>query len=138
VLRLLNDLRVEGRTIYSEIAKDHFTSPRNAGTMADADGEGTQENPACGDLVKIFIKVADRRIADLRFQAFGCSATIAAGSMVTEMARGRTLEEALAISDEAVAEALGGLPASKRHCSTLAAETLHLAIRNYQGKQGDS
>ncbi len=106
--------------------------------MDDADGEGTQENPACGDLVKIFFKVADERIAELRFQAFGCSATIAASSMITEMARGKTLVEALSISDEAVSEALGGLPVSKRHCSTLAAETLHLAIKDYQEKRSGS
>ncbi|MBM2832033.1 MAG: FeS cluster assembly scaffold protein NifU [Dehalococcoidia bacterium] len=120
--------------MYTDIAKDHFAHPRNAGVMPDAQGEGSQENPACGDLLKVFIKVNGGRIADIRFQAFGCSATIASGSMITEMAKGKSLSEALAISDQSVSEALGGLPPNKRHCSTLAAETLHQAIEDYRKK----
>ena len=122
--------------MYSDIAKDHFTHPRNAGVMPDAEGEGSQENPACGDLLKVFIKVDGGRIADIRFQAFGCSSTIAAGSMVTEMVKGKTLSEALAVTDRTISDALGGLPPNKKHCSTLAAETLHQAVEDYRKRQG--
>lgn len=103
--------------------------------MEGADAEASQDNPACGDLLKVFLKVADNRITDIRFQAYGCSSTIAAGSILTEMAKGKTLDEALAITDRVIEEALGGLPITKRHCSLLAAETLHAAVKSFQSKR---
>lgn len=114
---------------------DHFTNPRNVGDMADADGVGEEGNPTCGDAMKIFIKVKDDRIVDAKFKTFGCGAAIAVSSMVTEMVKNKTLDEALAISKEAVADALGGLPAQKMHCSNLGADALRKAIENYRGKQ---
>jgi len=119
---------------YTKLTIDHFINPRNAGAISDAGGIGFTDNLGCGDFVKIFIKVKDDVIKDVRFQAFGCAATIAVGSMVTEMAKGRSLNEAQTISDEAVAEALGGLPPEKVHCSNLAATALHKAIEDYREK----
>ena len=120
--------------MYSELVMDHFSNPRNVGTIADADGVGTVGNPVCGDLMKIFIKVKDDRIDDIKFQTFGCGAAIATSSMVTEMVKGKTLEEAQAVSNKAVAEALGGLPPQKMHCSNLAADGVHEAIKDYRSK----
>jgi len=121
--------------MYSDLVMDHFMSPRNVGAIADADGVGMVGNPVCGDLMKIFIKVNGDRIEDIKFQTFGCGAAIATSSMVTEMVKGKTLEEALAISNKTVATALGGLPANKMHCSNLAADAVHMAIDDYRAKQ---
>jgi nitrogen fixation NifU-like protein len=121
--------------MYSERVMDHFTNPRNVGDMADADGVGTVGNPTCGDAMKIYIKVKDGRIVDAKFKTFGCGAAIAVSSMVTEMVKGKTLDEALAISKEAVAQELGGLPPQKMHCSNLGADALKQAIEDYRSKQ---
>jgi nitrogen fixation NifU-like protein len=121
--------------MYSPVVVDHFSNPRNAGIIEDADGEASVENPACGDTVKLYLKVEGNRIREIRFQTFGCSAAIAASSMVTEMVKGKTLDEALSLSNTAVADALGGLPPSKMHCSHLAANALHCAVRNYLDKK---
>lgn len=120
--------------MYSELVMDHFSNPRNVGAIADADGVGQVGNPVCGDLMKIFIKVKDEHIEDIKFQTFGCGAAIATSSMVTEMVKGKTLEEALTVSNKAVAEALGGLPPQKMHCSNLAADGVHEAIKDYRSK----
>ena len=121
--------------MYSEKVMDHFTNPRNVGEIADADGVGTEGNPTCGDVMKISIKVENGKIVDAKFKTFGCGAAIAVSSMVTEMVKGKTLEEALAISKEAVANELGGLPPQKMHCSNLGADALKKAIENYRSKQ---
>lgn len=121
--------------MYSEKVMDHFTNPRNVGDMEDADGVGTEGNPTCGDAMKIYIKVKDERIIDAKFKTFGCGAAIAVSSMVTEMVKGKTLDEALAISKEAVANELGGLPPQKMHCSNLGADALKKAIEDYRSKQ---
>ena len=121
--------------MYSDMVMEHFRNPRNVGSINDADGIGTEGNPVCGDIMKIYIKVKDGRIEEAKFQTFGCGAAIATSSMVTEMVKGKTLEEALVISNKAVAEALGGLPATKMHCSNLAADALHRAIEDYKNKQ---
>lgn len=121
--------------MYSKKVMDHFTNPRNVGEIPDADGMGELGNAVCGDAMKIYIKVKDNKIVDAKFQTFGCGAAIAVSSMVTEMVKGKTLEEALAISKETVADALDGLPAQKQHCSNLGADALHKAIENYKQKQ---
>jgi nitrogen fixation NifU-like protein len=120
--------------MYSEKVMDHFTNPRNVGEIPDADGVGTEGNPTCGDVMKISIKVEKGRIVDAKFQTFGCGAAIAVSSMVTEMVKGKTLEEALAISKETVANELGGLPPQKMHCSNLGADALRKAIEDYRSK----
>jgi len=120
--------------VYSDLVMDHFTNPRNVGEIPDADGIGTEGNPVCGDIMRIYIKVKDDRIEDIKFKTFGCGAAIATSSMVTEMVKGKTLDEAMQISNKAVAEALGGLPANKMHCSNLAADALHKAIEDYRQK----
>jgi nitrogen fixation NifU-like protein len=122
--------------MYTETVMDHFMNPRNVGTLSEPDGVGLEGNPVCGDLMKIFIKVDDGRIDDIKFQTFGCGAAIATSSMVTEMVRGKSLVEALSITNKAVAEALGGLPTNKMHCSNLAADALHKAIEDYQERHG--
>jgi nitrogen fixation NifU-like protein len=121
--------------MYSERVMDHFTNPRNVGDMEDADGVGIEGNPTCGDAMKIYIKVRDGKIVDAKFKTFGCGAAIAVSSMVTEMVKGKTLDEALAISKEAVAQELGGLPPQKMHCSNLGADALKKAIEDYRSKQ---
>jgi len=121
--------------MYSELVMEHFTNPRNVGVIEDADGVGKEGNPVCGDLMEIFIKVEDNRIDDIKFKTFGCGAAIATSSMVTEMVKGKTLDEALEVSNRAVAEALGGLPPIKMHCSNLAADALHKAIEDYRARQ---
>lgn len=121
--------------MYSDLVMDHFTNPRNVGEIPDADGIGTEGNPVCGDIMRIYIKVKDDRIEDIKFKTFGCGAAIATSSMVTEMVKGKTLDEAMQISNKAVAEALGGLPANKMHCSNLAADALHKAIEDYRQKR---
>jgi nitrogen fixation NifU-like protein len=121
--------------MYSEKVMDHFTNPRNVGDMEDADGIGQEGNPTCGDAMKIYIKVRDGRIVDAKFKTFGCGAAIAVSSMVTEMVKGKTLEEALALSKEAVANELGGLPPQKMHCSMLGSDALKKAIEDYRSRQ---
>jgi nitrogen fixation protein NifU and related proteins len=121
--------------MYSEKVMDHFGNPRNVGEIEDADGVGLVGNPVCGDVMKLTVKIADGKIADIKFKTFGCGAAVATSSMVTEIVKGKTLEEALAISNQTVADALGGLPSQKMHCSNLAADALHLAIDDYLAKQ---
>jgi nitrogen fixation NifU-like protein len=122
--------------MYSERVMDHFMNPRNVGDMEDADGIGIEGNPTCGDAMKIYIRVKDGKIVDAKFKTFGCGAAIAVSSMVTEMVKGKTLDEALSISKEAVASELGGLPPQKMHCSNLGADALKKAIENYKSRQG--
>ncbi len=122
--------------MYSAKVLDHFRNPRNMGEMKDADGIGKVGNPECGDIMYIYIKVKDDRLEDIRFQTLGCGAAIATSSMITEMARGKTLEEALKITKKDVADALDGLPPIKMHCSNLAADGLRKAIEDYRKKQG--
>lgn len=121
--------------IYSEKIMEHFQNPRNVGVIEDADGVGKVGNPVCGDMMSFSIKVKDNRIEDVKFQTFGCGAAIAVSSMVSEMAMGKTLEDALKITNKSVAEELGGLPKNKLHCSNLGADALHKAIENYKEKQ---
>jgi nitrogen fixation NifU-like protein len=121
--------------MYSEKVMDHFTNPRNVGEMPDADGVGTEGNPVCGDVMKVFIKVEDDKIVDAKFQTFGCGAAIAVSSMVTEMAKGMTLEEASKITKQTLADALDGLPPQKMHCSNLGADALQKAIEDYRQKK---
>jgi nitrogen fixation NifU-like protein len=115
---------------------DHFMNPRNVGEIPRADGVGQEGNPTCGDVMRITIKVKDEKIVDAKFKTFGCGAAIAVSSMVTEMVKGLTLDEALSISKETVASELGGLPAQKMHCSNLGADALRKAIEDYRGKLG--
>lgn len=115
---------------------DHFMNPRNVGEIEGADGVGEEGNPTCGDAMKIFIKVEGGIITDVKFKTFGCGAAIAVSSMVTEMAKGKTIDEALAITKESVAGELGGLPPQKMHCSNLGADALHKAILDYKTKHG--
>jgi nitrogen fixation NifU-like protein len=114
---------------------EHFSNPRNTGVIADADGVGEVGNPVCGDMMTFYIKVKDDIIEDVKFQTFGCVAAIAVSSIVSEMARGKKLAEAQKITKQVVAEALGGLPQNKMHCSNLGADALALAINNYQEKR---
>jgi len=114
---------------------EHFLNPRNGGEIEDADGIGEVGNPVCGDMMSFYIKVEDNRLADVKFKTFGCGAAIAVSSMVSEMAKGKTIDEALAITSKAVAEGLDGLPKNKYHCSNLGAEALHKAIEDYQKKK---
>jgi nitrogen fixation NifU-like protein len=120
---------------YSPIVLDHFKNPRNVGEIPDADGVGEVGNPVCGDIMNVYIKVNDDRLADVKFKTFGCGAAIAVSSMITEMAKGKTLDEAMKISNKDVAEALGGLPPNKLHCSNLGADALHSAIKNYYDRK---
>jgi nitrogen fixation protein NifU and related proteins len=120
--------------MYSATVLDHFNNPRNTGVIEAADGVGEVGNPVCGDMMTFYIKVKDNRLEDVKFQTFGCVAAIAVSSVVSEMAKGKDLEEAKKITNKMVAETLGGLPANKMHCSNLGAEALTLAIKNYQEK----
>jgi len=122
--------------MYTDLVMDHFSNPRNVGEIEDADGIGQIGNPVCGDVMRISIDVEDDRIEDVKFKTFGCGAAVATSSMVTELVMGKTLAEAADISNKAVAEALGGLPPNKMHCSNLAADALHLAIQDYLVKSG--
>ncbi|MGB9937696.1 MAG: Fe-S cluster assembly scaffold protein NifU [Methanobacterium sp.] len=123
--------------MYSDKVMEHFQNPRNVGEIEDADGVGTVGNPTCGDLMTIYIKVKDDVIEDIKFKTFGCGAAIATSSMVTEMAMGKTIEEAMEITRNDVADNLEGLPPVKMHCSNLAADALHAAIDNYREKRGE-
>ncbi len=120
---------------YSDKVMDHFTNPRNIGEISEPDGVGEVGNPVCGDMMKFTIKVKDNRLEDVKYFTFGCGAAIAVSSMVSEMAKGKTIEEALKITNKQVAEELGGLPGNKMHCSNLGAEALHKAIEDYMEKQ---
>lgn len=122
--------------MYSEKVMEHFQNPRNVGEIENASGIGEVGNPSCGDIMKLYILVKDNRIDDVKFKTFGCGAAIATSSMVTEMVKGKTLEEALTVSNKSVAEALDGLPPVKMHCSVLAEEALHDAINDYYRKTG--
>jgi len=121
---------------YSEKVMDHFTHPRNVGEIPDASGVGNVGNPICGDVMRMYIKVENDIIVDAKFKTFGCGAAISTSSMVTEMVKGKTIAEALEISNKAVAEALGGLPAVKLHCSVLAEQALRAALADYYKKIG--
>lgn len=120
--------------MYSEKVMDHFNNPRNVGEMESPSGVGQVGNPVCGDIMKIFIKVEDNVITDIKFKTFGCGAAIATSSIATELVKGKTLEEALKLTNKTVAEALDGLPPAKMHCSNLAADALHEAIKDYMNK----
>ena len=116
---------------YSEKVMDHFMNPRNVGVMPDADGVGEVGNPTCGDIMKMYLKIKDGVITDVKFKTFGCGAAIATSSMATEMIKGKPVSEALQLTNRAVVEALDGLPAHKLHCSVLAEEAVRAAIRDY-------
>lgn len=122
--------------MYTDKVMDHFTNPRNVGDIKEADGVGEVGNAKCGDIMRIYLQVEDNIIKDVKFKTFGCGAAIATSSMVTEMVKGKSIEDALEISNQAVAEALGGLPPAKMHCSNLAADALHEAIKDYISKKG--
>ena len=124
--------------MYSEKVLDHFKNPRNVGEIEDADGVGTVGNPVCGDMMSIYIKVKDDRIEDVKFKTFGCGAAIATTSMTTELAKGKTLDEAMEITRQDVADELGGLPPVKMHCSNLAADAPHEAVKDYREKRGEA
>ncbi|MHB8154914.1 MAG: Fe-S cluster assembly scaffold protein NifU [Candidatus Omnitrophota bacterium] len=121
---------------YSEKVMDHFTNPRNVGEITDASGIGTVGNPVCGDVMKMYLRIEHDIIVDVKFKTFGCGAAVATSSMVTEMVKGKSITEALTITNKAVAQALGGLPAIKMHCSVLAEEALRSALKDYYKKQG--
>jgi nitrogen fixation NifU-like protein len=121
--------------IYSDKVMDHFQNPRNVGVIKDADGLGQVGNPVCGDMMTFYIKVKDDKLEDIKFQTFGCGAAIAVSSMVSELAMGKALDEAMKITNSTVAEELGGLPKNKLHCSNLGADALHAAIEDYRKKQ---
>lgn len=121
-------------TMYSEKVMEHFRNPRNMGKMENPDGIGKVGNPICGDIMFIYIKVKNNKISDISFETMGCAAAIATSSMLTELAKGKTLEEAMKLSNHDIAEELGGLPPIKMHCSNLAADGLHLAIIDYKNK----
>jgi nitrogen fixation protein NifU and related proteins len=121
---------------YSDKVMDHFMNPRNMGEIEDADGIGEVGNPACGDVMKLYLKIEGDTIVDAKFKTFGCGAAIASSSMTTELIKGKTIDEALKLSNEAVAEALGGLPPAKQHCSVLAEDALKEALEDYKKKKG--
>ena len=122
--------------LYSEKVMDHFMHPRNVGTIDDADGVGEVGNAKCGDIMKIYLKIEDDIIKDVKFETFGCGSAIASSSMATEMIMGKSIYEALELTNKAVAEALDGLPAHKMHCSVLAEEAIKKAVQDYYDKNG--
>ena len=122
--------------IYSDTVMDHFTNPRNVGEIEDADGIGEEGNPVCGDMMTFYIKVDNNHLSDVKFKTFGCGAAIAVSSIVSEMAMGKTIEEARKITPALVAKELEGLPKNKFHCSNLGAQALNKAIDDYLKKQG--
>lgn len=121
--------------LYTEKVMDHFRNPRNMGEIKNPDGFGKVGNPTCGDVMAIYIKIKDEKIVDIKFKTFGCTAAIATSSVLTEMVKGKTIEEALKITRDDVANELGGLPAIKMHCSNLAADALREAIKDYRSKK---
>ena len=123
--------------MYSEKVMDHFSNPRNVGEIDNASGVGTVGNPACGDIMKLSIKIENDVITDVKFKTFGCGAAIATSSMITELVKGKNINDAEQISNNTVAEALDGLPPVKMHCSNLAADALHAAIEDYKKKQAE-
>ena len=120
--------------LYSEVVMDHFMHPRNVGTIENADGVGTVGNAKCGDIMKIYLKIENDTIADVKFETFGCGSAIASSSMATEMIKGKPIADALKLTNAAVAEALDGLPAHKMHCSVLAEEAIKAALKDYYDK----
>ena len=122
--------------LYSEKVMDHFKNPRNVGILEDADGVGEVGNAKCGDIMKIYLKIKDNTVEDVRFETFGCGSAIASSSMATEMIKGKPLNQVLEVTNKAVAEALDGLPAHKLHCSVLAEEAIKAAVKNYYDKNG--
>lgn len=120
---------------YSEKVLEHFKNPRNQGSLPDADAIGQEGNPVCGDVMKIYLKIKDEKIEDIKFETLGCAAAIAVSSALTEMVKGLTLDEALAVTKDKVVEDLGGLPSPKVHCSMLGVEALHAAIKDYKSKE---
>ena len=122
--------------LYSDIVMDHFMHPRNVGEIANADGVGEVGNAKCGDIMKMYLKIKDDRIEDVKFETFGCGSAIASSSMATEMIKGKTIDEALAVTNRQVVDALGGLPAHKLHCSVLAEESIKSAIKDYYDRHG--
>ncbi len=122
--------------MYSEKVMDHFSNPRNVGEISDADGIGQVGNPTCGDIMKVYLKIDNDVITDVKFKTFGCGAAVATSSMATELIKGKTIQEALKLTNKAVAEALDGLPPIKMHCSVLAEEAVKSAISDYYKKKG--
>ena len=122
--------------LYSEKVMDHFRNPRNVGVIENADGMGEVGNPVCGDIMKIYLKIRDDTIADVKFETFGCGSAIASSSMATELIKGKPVSDALQLTNKAVTEALGGLPAHKLHCSVLAEEAIKAALQDYYEKNG--
>ena len=122
--------------LYSEVVMDHFMNPRNVGIIEDADGVGEVGNAKCGDIMKIYLKIDNNIITDVKFETFGCGSAIASSSMATEMIKGKSIDDAMALTNKAVAEALQGLPAQKVHCSVLAEEAIKSALKNYFDKNG--
>ena len=122
--------------LYTETVMDHFMHPRNVGEIADADGVGEVGNAKCGDIMKMYLKIKDNRIEDVKFEPFGCGSAIASSSIATEMIKGRSINEALALSNRAVVEALDGLPPAKLHCSVLAEQAVKAALSDYYTRQG--
>lgn len=122
--------------IYTDIVMDHFMNPRNVGEIENADGIGEVGNAKCGDIMKMYLKIENGIITDVKFETFGCGSAIASSSMATEMIKGKTVEEALSVTNKQVVEALGGLPAHKLHCSVLAEESIKAAVKDYYDKNG--
>ena len=122
--------------LYSEKVMDHFRNPRNVGVIENADGVGEVGNPVCGDIMKIYLKIDNDTISDVKFETFGCGSAIASSSMATEMIKGKTVDEALAVTNRQVVDALGGLPAHKLHCSVLAEESIKSAVKDYYDRSG--
>lgn len=122
--------------LYTETVMDHFMNPRNVGEIENADGIGEVGNAKCGDIMKMYLKIENNVITDVKFETFGCGSAIASSSMATEMIKGKTIEEALAVTNKQVVEALGGLPAHKLHCSVLAEESIKAAVKDYYDKNG--
>ena len=122
--------------LYTDIVMDHFMHPRNVGEIPNADGVGEVGNAKCGDIMKMYLKINDNVIEDVKFETFGCGSAIASSSMATELIKGKTIDEALAVTNKQVVEALGGLPAHKLHCSVLAEESIRSAVKNYYDRNG--
>lgn len=124
--------------LYSENVMDHFRNPRNVGMIEDADGVGEVGNAACGDIMRIYLKITDNIVSDAKFETFGCGSAIASSSMATELIKGKPLEQALHLTNKAVTEALDGLPLNKLHCSVLAEEAIQAAVKDYYERQGST